>query len=444
MAIKDADGCSLADGCSVFSSIDTLCCNFSQCDPSHHEKFFLQTRVELKYQEPAVVRRVSHYHFTKWPDHGVPAETLTLSQMLKHIATSHVDLNAVVHCSAGIGRTGTVIYDLICYDYLMFHGKVNLMQVLEDMRASRARLVENQMQFKLSLQLLDEILFGFQTVIQVSELEDAMESSLQECRGWFQRLNNLPSPLVFSTASWNENLPFNRSPNVLPADSHRIFVQNTSGQQQYINAIRVDGLQCDTAYVVTEHPLPGRLEAFWNLVLSKKSPFVVLLNAHYDEEFPEIFPRSDDEIVAGPVKVQTTSQAFFGSDLIAHRLSVTNGKSTMAVTGYEVTGWRRGEPSPPDVTCLVRLADALHSSAVSAAGPPVLVCGDGVTACGLAAGVLRVIDRMKEKQDIDIYRTAVKLRRCRSQFFVDETQLQQMLLAAQVYLSEFQDYGNFK
>ncbi|XP_018023279.1 receptor-type tyrosine-protein phosphatase alpha [Hyalella azteca] len=402
-------------------------------------------QVELVLDGVAVVRRVTHYHYTKWPDHGVPTETLTLSSMLREIATSHYNIHAVVHCSAGIGRTGTVLFDLICYDHLQASGKVNIMAVLKDLRQSRARLVENQVQFKLSLQLLDELLFGFLTVKSTDDLEEnKLPQLLEQCPGWFKRLKALPSPLTFSTASWKENAPFNRSPDVLPADSQRIFVQGPGGQQQYVNAVRLDGLQGDEAYIVTEHPLPGRLEPFWNMVLSKKTSVVMVLNAQYDENFPELFPSDGSTLTAGPVKVQAGAQLLDTPDIVGHRLTVTNGKTSASVSVYEVKGWSRGATCPPDVTAIVSLADVIRSSPSTSTGPPTLVCGDGVTACGLAAGVLSVVDRLKERQDVDVYRTAVKLRRCRSQFFVDESQLQQMLLAASTYLTNFQEYCNFK
>jgi protein tyrosine phosphatase len=55
-------------------------------------------------------REVYHYHFLAWPDHGVPKETETLNALIRDL---HWEKTAktpiIVHCSAGIGRTGTLI-----------------------------------------------------------------------------------------------------------------------------------------------------------------------------------------------------------------------------------------------------------------------------------------------------------------------------------------------
>lgn len=53
-------------------------------------------------------------HYLGWPDHGLPTiDDLTFDTLLILLITmllnSHDDEKAVVHCSAGIGRTGTTI-----------------------------------------------------------------------------------------------------------------------------------------------------------------------------------------------------------------------------------------------------------------------------------------------------------------------------------------------
>lgn len=59
--------------------------------------------------------QVKQLHYTGWPDHGVPSgESMTSFQlMLEHfilmLLTSKKEEKVVVHCSAGIGRTGTTI-----------------------------------------------------------------------------------------------------------------------------------------------------------------------------------------------------------------------------------------------------------------------------------------------------------------------------------------------
>lgn len=66
---------------------------------------------------PATVttHRVTHFELIDWPDHGVPKHAHGLTQMIEAIDQNHaqrdpqLETPVLVHCSAGVGRTGTLI-----------------------------------------------------------------------------------------------------------------------------------------------------------------------------------------------------------------------------------------------------------------------------------------------------------------------------------------------
>ena len=143
-------------------------------------------------------------------------------------------MHAVVHCSAGIGRTGTVLFCLLCFDHLLYNQKVDIFAVLYQMRSDRARLVENQVQFKLCLQLLDEVIFGTQTTILAPELAERLPDLIAECGDHMRRINALPNVLDTSDSALAENAPYNRDQAILPPMSHRVFIQVSDSITIYI------------------------------------------------------------------------------------------------------------------------------------------------------------------------------------------------------------------
>ena len=86
------------------------------------EVFEGEDGVEEGYDELEEPRTIYHFHFTVWPDHGVPQDPAEVLAYLDDVNQQQKQLKelelspgpVVVHCSAGIGRTGTfIIVDLL-------------------------------------------------------------------------------------------------------------------------------------------------------------------------------------------------------------------------------------------------------------------------------------------------------------------------------------------
>ncbi|XP_059389008.1 receptor-type tyrosine-protein phosphatase eta-like isoform X2 [Carassius carassius] len=106
---------------------------------------------EVKNVKTAESRSVRHFHFTAWPDHGVP-ETTELLINFRHLVREHMDQYSrhsptLVHCSAGVGRTGT----LIAIDRLIFQieqdGVVDVYGIIHDLRMHRPLMVQTEDQY---------------------------------------------------------------------------------------------------------------------------------------------------------------------------------------------------------------------------------------------------------------------------------------------------------
>jgi len=107
-------------------------------------------------------RDVLHFHYTTWPDFGVPTCPDTFLEFLGAVRESgSLDSNvgpALVHCSAGIGRSGTFCLVDSCLLEAQTAGphQVNIKQRLLDMRTYRMNLVQTEDQLKFSYQSIIE------------------------------------------------------------------------------------------------------------------------------------------------------------------------------------------------------------------------------------------------------------------------------------------------
>ncbi|XP_069990734.1 receptor-type tyrosine-protein phosphatase mu-like isoform X2 [Penaeus vannamei] len=392
-------------------------------------------------------RELWHYQFISWPDHGVPGEALSLASMMRHFRASQPHGVAVVHCSAGIGRTGTVLLVLLLLDSLDLKDSIDPVEALARLRDSRARLVESFAQYSLALQILDEILFGASTTILLASLLEELPRLLLECPNQYRKLKALPSALTYKIAEQQNVFALTRNHAAYPSDTWRVCLAAQEGvhEAQYINAIRVTGLTNKEAFMVTEHPLASTSERFWRLVAEKCCPVVVFLNEFSDEEeFPAVLPDQEEERTFGQHRVRTHSVQPYSQFLLQARVTIANPENeTYNTVVYQVTGWECGQDLPPSPDVALTLADLLlqvHRSPYS--GPPLLCCGDGVTGCGLVAAVTLVLERAVNYQNVDIYRTAVALLRCRPQFITSVDQYSTLYQCASLYLENFSTYSN--
>ncbi|KAL5491268.1 hypothetical protein EMCRGX_G016521 [Ephydatia muelleri] len=118
---------------------------------THHKAFDVrQFLVTNKVDQYAAPFTVTHYHFTSWPDHGVPLQTTSMLELLREVRKSHnrgKGVPLLVHCSAGVGRTGTFVALDILLDTLRSKGTISVFDVVAGMRKKRMLMVQTEAQY---------------------------------------------------------------------------------------------------------------------------------------------------------------------------------------------------------------------------------------------------------------------------------------------------------
>ena len=91
--------------------------------------------------------KITHYHYTSWPDHGVPQFATSIISFVRRVQKSHDKSKGVpllVHCSAGVGRTGTFIMLDAMTERLRTEDSINIYSYLMDMRKRRTLMVQTE------------------------------------------------------------------------------------------------------------------------------------------------------------------------------------------------------------------------------------------------------------------------------------------------------------
>jgi protein tyrosine phosphatase len=113
-----------------------------------HKDNYVRTTLRLRHVTKMTVMTVRHYAFTAWPEHGMPQSSVPLRSFLRDINTEQSQGPVVVHCSAGVGRTGVVIAIDIGMKSIERTGTVDVVNIVSRMRQDRPGAVQTRSQYR--------------------------------------------------------------------------------------------------------------------------------------------------------------------------------------------------------------------------------------------------------------------------------------------------------
>ncbi|XP_055782422.1 receptor-type tyrosine-protein phosphatase U-like isoform X4 [Salvelinus fontinalis] len=235
---------------------------------------------------------VCQFHFTSWPEHGVPYHATGLLAFIRRVkASTPTDAGpVVVHCSVGAGRTGCYIVLDVMLDMAECEGVVDIYNCVKTLCSRRINMIQTEEQYIFIHDAILEACLCGETAILVNEFaliyKDMLrldsQSNSSQLRDEFQTLNSVTPHLDVeecSIALLPRNREKNRSMDVLPPDRVLAFLVTTEGESNnYINAALTDSFHQPAAFIVTPHPLPGTTADFWRLVFDYGCTSVVMLN----------------------------------------------------------------------------------------------------------------------------------------------------------------------
>ncbi|XP_062501677.1 tyrosine-protein phosphatase non-receptor type 1-like isoform X2 [Corticium candelabrum] len=148
----------------------------------------------LKTEE---TREVLHFHYLRWPDFGVPQQSDTFLDFLAATRNAGVlDKNVgpcVIHCSAGIGRSGTFCLVDACLEMFRAEGKtasLDIPRVLLNMRRQRLGLIQTPDQLRFSYRA---IIDGVKYLLGLEEPEETGRVSF--CESESEHEDDEPPPI---------------------------------------------------------------------------------------------------------------------------------------------------------------------------------------------------------------------------------------------------------
>nr|KAF6458392.1 protein tyrosine phosphatase non-receptor type 20 [Rousettus aegyptiacus] len=101
---------------------------------------------------------VKQLQFTNWPDHGTPASVDGFIKFVRYVRKSHLTGPIIVHCSAGVGRTGVFLCVDVVFSAIEKNFSFNIKNIVAQMREQRYGMIQTKEQYCFCYKIVLEVL----------------------------------------------------------------------------------------------------------------------------------------------------------------------------------------------------------------------------------------------------------------------------------------------
>ncbi|XP_016370830.1 receptor-type tyrosine-protein phosphatase F isoform X7 [Sinocyclocheilus rhinocerous] len=403
-------------------------------------------------------REIRQFQFMAWPDHGVPEYPTPILAFLRRVkACNPPDAGPmVVHCSAGVGRTGCFIVIDAMLERMKHEKTVDIYGHVTCMRAQRNYMVQTEDQYIFIHEALLEAATCGNTEVPARNLYAHIQKLTQPPLGEtvtameleFKRLANSKAHTSrFISANLPCNKFKNRLVNIMPFESTRVSLQPIRGVEgsDYINASCIDGYRQQKAYIATQGPLAETTEDFWRMLWEHNSTIVVMLTKLREmgrEKCHQYWPAERSAryqyFVVDPMAEYNMPQ------YILREFKVTDARDgqSRTIRQFQFTDWpEQGVPKTGEG--FIDFIGQVHKTKEQFGqdGPITVHCSAGVGRTGVFITLSIVLERMRYEGVVDLFQTVKTLRTQRPAMVQTEDQYQLCYRAALEYLGSFDHYA---
>ncbi|XP_064386417.1 receptor-type tyrosine-protein phosphatase alpha-like isoform X4 [Halichondria panicea] len=402
--------------------------------------------------------KTTQFHFTTWPDHGVPDYATPILGFHRRVKSQHKPSRGplLVHCSAGVGRTGTYIAIDNVLDQIAAEGLVDISGTIVKSRNQRMKMVQTQDQYVFIHDAILESVTCGDTQICAGDLRRQIQKmssvapgkTTSEFQYQFQILEQVsPNPNEVNCSSAFRHKNLNRGIQYLPIENHRVFLKGEDPGRDYINAVFVNGYKHQKAYIIAQNPLDSTVRNFWKMIYDRKCAAVVMLtplSENGKEACSQYWPESGNATSFGEFTIDNLGEEV-NTGFVMRQLSVLNKKTkqTLQIIQIQILDWKS-----TGACANFKIVTDVNEEVVKVqrrTGNKAIVvhCSDTATRSGMYCSVATTIDRCKTEGVVDVFQVVKSLRVHKPGAVPSVDNYKDVFEALLVYLDSFDTYANF-
>nr|XP_022312314.1 receptor-type tyrosine-protein phosphatase mu-like [Crassostrea virginica] len=375
--------------------------------------YYVIRKMALRKKKVSGSRTVTQFHYTRWPDHGTP-NPLNLVVFLGHFRhksrpSQHPIL---VHCSAGIGRTGTFIALDVLSRYGKNRGKINVIEYVKAMRKDRMTMIQNVDQYIFLYHALYEF---FRTSPQFFKKDEFLahygnvskserKKQLTEQHNELINLKTKYEAKDFKTGKKYQKL--NATKSVLPVERYLVFLtSNIHGREPYYNAVSLSSFKQAEEFVSAQLPVSGAAIDLARLLIDHDCPFIVSLTPFSEVKELKDWVNEDVKTVKmDPYEITKHAQTMLSQDIRRTAFKLKGKEEDIHdVQILECITWGADDQVPVDTSSLINLIKQLDLDRKSHPdGHVVVISRDGAAGCGVFFAVYNALQQLQQDEEVDL------------------------------------------
>ncbi|KAH3713060.1 hypothetical protein DPMN_072825 [Dreissena polymorpha] len=437
------------DAPQMYDDIQVLCQSEHQ-----YAEFTRRTFTVIKERQ---TRTLTQLHFTSWPDKDVPEDVSSIIEFRQNVLRAPATLEGptIVHCSAGIGRTGTYIAIDILTKEGEAEGAIDIPGCVLNMRQNRPNMVQTAGQYAyLHHAVVHSLTFECQPVSSGKFQLYMDTTSKDKIRNIFHQLQETAScgssDETEAVARNAKRTDKNRDGADIPGDEHRpkLYLNRKPGSTDYINAVFWNSFQKKNNYILAQTPLPNTVIDFLALLVQTNCACIVSLESGNMNavDIGVYLPADNHVLKNGIFSVRcskTDANEYRNKRMLTVEHRANQANESLSLTYLEFTDWNTEERIPNSPANFRRLIAEVDAVTANSSDRPVLIhCLDGASKCGLFCVVANLLQKMEMEHEVSVANAVRKVKTRRKGAIPNLEQFQFCHDCVLDYTQSFNIYSN--